>query len=425
MNIITLTAGDRLYRLQENIRKLFGQVIQFNPEILQAGGGSGLGLFSKCFLPSKSEHTNCRRTASVSKSILDLHGGTITVTSAGESQGCTFTVLLPVRSCDRSTSMQPRAVAPRVAPGTTLLSAVHPYLPPLSAGSHCPPHTVGVAESLTGNADSDMTGERKVEGEVPSESSVTKSKFASPSSSLWARSQRADNSLQRISKQSAVGDSNGSNPSGRPPPNTISTEMEKKKNELVSDKEPLPRVLVVDDAVSNRKMLCRVLRSRCAAIVEADDGQKALEIVRETMRRSDPLPRNNSHPFDLILMDFVMPVMDGPTAIKEIRDLGYKGLIFGLTGNVLDGDKDLMIANGADFVLTKPFSIEVYDRAFLAHKARAMADPQLVHPIGSERPRGELGSPFSTSALSRSSPVLVMERPTSDTDGLDVLDVVP
>ena len=415
-----------MYRLQENIRKLFGQVIQFNPEILQAGGGSGLGLFSKCFLPSKSEHTNRLRTASVSKSILDLHGGTITVTSAGESQGCTFTVLLPVRSCGRSMSMQPSAVAARVAPGTTLWSAVHPYLPPLSDGNDCCPQTIGAAESRAGNVDTDMkTGEWKVEGEVPSEPSVTKNKFASPSCSLWTRSQLADNPPQRISKLSAVVDSNGSNPSGRPLPRMISAEMEEKKNELVSDKEHMPRILVVDDAVSNRKMLCRVLRSRCAAIVEADDGQKALEIVRETMRGSDQLPRNNSPPFDLILMDFVMPVMDGPTAIKEIRDLGYKGLIFGLTGNVLDGDKDLMIANGADFVLTKPFSIEVYDRAFLAHKARAMADPQLVHPIGSERPRGELGSPFSTSALSRSSPVLVMERPTSDTDGIDVLDVVP
>ena len=415
-----------MYCEQENIRKLFRQVIQFNPEILQAGGGSGLGLFSKCFLPSKSEHTNCRRTASVSKSILDLHGGTITVTSAGESQGCTFTVLLPVRSCDRSRSTRPSAVAPRLSPGTTLWSAVHPHLPPLSSGNQYTPEGGGAAECRAGNVDTDMkTGERKVEGEVPSEPSVTKNKFAFPSSSFWALSQRADNSLQRMSKLSAAGESNGSIPSGQPPPRTISSEIEKKKNELVTDKEPLPRVLVVDDAVSNRKMLCRVLRSRCTAIVEADDGQKALKIVRETMRGSDQLSRNNSPPFDLILMDFVMPVMDGPTAIKEIRDLGYKGLIFGLTGNVLDGDKDLMIANGADFVLTKPFSIEVYDRAFLAHKARAMADPQLVHPIGSERPRGELGSPFSTSALSRSSPVLVMERPTSDTDGIDVLDVVP
>jgi len=171
--------------------------------------------------------------------------------------------------------------------------------------------------------------------------------------------------------------------------------------------------------------LCRVLRSRCAAIVEADDGQKALEIVRETMRGSDQLPRNNSPPFDLILMDFVMPVMDGPTAIKEIRDLGYKGLIFGLTGNVLDGDKDLMIANGADFVLTKPFNIDVFDRAFLAHKARALTVPTAEHPSGRDRQRSDLIAPLSTSALSLSSPILLMERPTLDTDGLDILDVVP
>ena len=65
--------------------------------------------------------------------------------------------------------------------------------------------------------------------------------------------------------------------------------------------------------------------------------------------------------YDIILMDFIMPEMDGPTATKEIRKAGYTGLLFGLTGNVLESDIEYFIAQGANDVLTKPFDIKAYD----------------------------------------------------------------
>jgi CheY-like chemotaxis protein len=58
--------------------------------------------------------------------------------------------------------------------------------------------------------------------------------------------------------------------------------------------------------------------------------------------------------YDLILMDYQMPRMDGPTAITRIRRLGYTGKIVGLTGNVLDSDKEFMRTAGANHVLSKP-----------------------------------------------------------------------
>ena len=106
-------------------------------------------------------------------------------------------------------------------------------------------------------------------------------------------------------------------------------------------------VLVVDDAATNRKMLCQLIRPRFLHVAEASDGLKAVNHVRDSMRKPD-----------IILMDFVMPNMDGPTATKEIRALGYRGIIIGVTGNALPADIEYFISNGANKVLTKPLRVE-------------------------------------------------------------------
>ena len=54
-----------------------------------------------------------------------------------------------------------------------------------------------------------------------------------------------------------------------------------------------------------------------------------------------------------------MPVMNGPTASKHIRDLGYKGLIIGLTGHALSEDVKDYLDSGADKVIVKPLRKEV------------------------------------------------------------------
>ena len=64
--------------------------------------------------------------------------------------------------------------------------------------------------------------------------------------------------------------------------------------------------------------------------------------------------------FDAILMDFVMPVMDGPDATKVIRDLGYIGPIIGCTGNTLDMDLQRFHDSGCDRVIGKPFSVDLF-----------------------------------------------------------------
>ena len=111
------------------------------------------------------------------------------------------------------------------------------------------------------------------------------------------------------------------------------------------------RALIVDDAALNRKMMSRLLALRHFEIEEASDGLEALSRLRVSVGESNPQ-------YDVILMDFVMPNMDGPTATREIRALGYPGIIIGVTGNALAEDIELFMTCGANKVLAKPLQIE-------------------------------------------------------------------
>jgi CheY-like chemotaxis protein len=115
-------------------------------------------------------------------------------------------------------------------------------------------------------------------------------------------------------------------------------------------------ILVVDDSSLNRKLLCKLLCAAGYTCEEASDGLIAVEMVRRRM--SDWAgPREE---YRAILMDFVMPNMDGPTATKEIRDLGYRGPIFGVTGNAMNSDVNYFVGSGADGVLAKPFDFSMF-----------------------------------------------------------------
>jgi CheY-like chemotaxis protein len=66
--------------------------------------------------------------------------------------------------------------------------------------------------------------------------------------------------------------------------------------------------------------------------------------------------------YDLIVIDASLPIVDGPTTAKQIREKGYKGLIFGVTGNALQSDIDYFISQGANTVLTKPLDMRMFNR---------------------------------------------------------------
>ena len=108
-------------------------------------------------------------------------------------------------------------------------------------------------------------------------------------------------------------------------------------------------ILVADDSSLNRKMIRRMFESLGHRCLEADDGDTAIELVEKSIR--DELF------FDAIIIDNFMQRLNGPDAIKVIRRLGYKNLVFGLTGSVAAEDIQTFLSAGVDKVLIKPVSL--------------------------------------------------------------------
>ena len=131
--------------------------------------------------------------------------------------------------------------------------------------------------------------------------------------------------------------------------NNNNEDVEDMDDDVSKNYEVVKRMLIVDDAPTNRKMLVRTLIDKVDVIHEACDGLVAVEKVRESIV--------NNQPFDVILMDFMMPNMNGPDATRVIRGMGYNSIILGVTGNVGGEDMTHFISRGADGVLPKPFDL--------------------------------------------------------------------
>jgi DNA-binding response OmpR family regulator len=103
------------------------------------------------------------------------------------------------------------------------------------------------------------------------------------------------------------------------------------------------RILIVDDDRSLLAQLRQMLENQRYTVITASDGQGALDQLFEG-------------PFDLILLDIMMPRMDGWTVLKEIRGADIKTPVLLLTakGDVTDKVRGLDL--GADDYLAKPFS---------------------------------------------------------------------
>jgi len=122
----------------------------------------------------------------------------------------------------------------------------------------------------------------------------------------------------------------------------------------------MSKILIVEDNEMNRDMLSRRLERRGFAIVMAVDGQQGVDMAR-------------SEKPDLILMDMSLPVMDGWTATRTIKDDGDLQAIpvIALTAHAMEGDREKAMAAGCDDYDTKPIEL-----------------PRLLEKIGKFLPNG-------------------------------------
>jgi two-component system OmpR family response regulator len=108
---------------------------------------------------------------------------------------------------------------------------------------------------------------------------------------------------------------------------------------------PERRILVVDDEDNLRSMLVAALKYEGYDVVQASDGAAGLRAARETKP-------------DLIVLDVMMPQLDGFAVVKRLREAGDRTPVIFLTARDASEDRVTGLNLGGDDYLPKPFSLE-------------------------------------------------------------------
>ena len=108
---------------------------------------------------------------------------------------------------------------------------------------------------------------------------------------------------------------------------------------------PKARILIVDDGAENRELLRLVLQEAGLMVDEAENGQVGMKKAAATH-------------YDVILMDVNMPVLDGFTATRKLRQQGLKTFIIALTANAMKGFEKECLDAGYSGYFSKPIDID-------------------------------------------------------------------
>ncbi len=131
-----------------------------------------------------------------------------------------------------------------------------------------------------------------------------------------------------------------------------------------------PRILLVDDEQSVQKLLAYPLRKDGYEVVCAFDGREALDRLRDGS-------------FDLLVLDLMLPKVDGFEVCRQVRATSSVPIIM-LTARVEEIDKVLGLELGADDYITKPFSVREFRsrvKAVLRRSQSARAEEVSQEPL--------------------------------------------
>jgi len=121
-----------------------------------------------------------------------------------------------------------------------------------------------------------------------------------------------------------------------------SSSQNSRDNEQQNELSPSTRILLVEDGEINRKLIIALFTQ--AGLTKVDTAENGVMGVQRAREKE----------YDIILMDMQMPVMDGYTAARTLRDLGHETPIIALTAHAMKGDLDKCIAAGCTDYLSKP-----------------------------------------------------------------------
>ena len=131
------------------------------------------------------------------------------------------------------------------------------------------------------------------------------------------------------------------------------------------------RVLAADDNLTNRMVLKALLADVTETLVMVEDGQQALDALA-------------NGDFDLVLMDSQMPVLDGITATRQLREreaaAGRSPVpVYAVTANVMQAHVNEYVSAGMTCVIAKPISREALLEVLGQHTHNAVSPAELRH----------------------------------------------
>jgi len=106
------------------------------------------------------------------------------------------------------------------------------------------------------------------------------------------------------------------------------------------------RILFAEDNATNARLVASLLRKQGATVTVVEDGNEAVIAANSAQL--------NGEPFDVVLMDIQMPVMDGYTATEELRQRGFDLPIIALTANSVSEDRQRCLKSGFTDFASKP-----------------------------------------------------------------------